>query len=45
MGEMSSEITKKTPEQWVEHYQGAFLRNLMAEFLKEVEKSDKEKNT
>lgn len=45
MGEMSSEIIKKTPEQWVEHYQGTYLHNLTAEFLKEVQKSDKEKNT
>lgn len=31
MGEMSSEITKKTPEQWVEHYQGAYLHNLTSD--------------
>ena len=40
MGEMSSEITKKTPEQWVEHYQGAYLRNLTAESVNRIIKSD-----
>ena len=40
MGEMSSEITKKTPEQWVEHYQGAYLHNLTAESVSRIIKSD-----
>lgn len=40
MGEMSSEITKKTPEQWVEHYQGAYLHNLTAESISRIIKSD-----
>ena len=40
MGETSSEITKKTPEQWVEHYQGAYLHNLTAESVSRIIKSD-----
>lgn len=40
MGEMGSEITKKTPEQWVEHYQGAYLHNLTAESVSRIIKSD-----
>lgn len=40
MGEMSSEITKKTPEQWVEHYQGTYLHNLTAESVSRIIKSD-----
>lgn len=40
MGEMSSEITKKTPEQWVEHYQGAYLHNLTVESVSRIIKSD-----
>ena len=40
MGEISSEITKKTPEQWVEHYQGAYLHNLTAESVSRIIKSD-----